>query len=134
MLPVSEAYKQAVQLHRTQGVRNRMYANVYFGEFDVSARSDAALLVNDAGAPYSEFANVNTDNVQDCSYATWEGDSFVLDGSQGSCRPPQCNTNSRAMYHLRCRMRTGILPSIRPSRLSFHRFIGWSALRCYLTM
>lgn len=81
MLPVSEAYKQAIQLHRTNGVRNRMYAQIYFGEFDSTARADAALSAS-AGVPYSSLANINTDKGQACSYATMERDSFGLEGAQ----------------------------------------------------
>jgi hypothetical protein len=83
MYPVSSAYRAAVQLHRTQGVRNRSYAQIYIGQFDAGARTDAVLTINDAGIDYAgAIANVNTDSKQGAAYASWEQDFFRLDGAQ----------------------------------------------------
>ena len=82
MYPISAEYREAIQLHRTNGVRNRSYAEIYVGEFDDSARGDAALRINDQGTYYSDFANVNTDTLPGGMYATWENDLFTLDGTQ----------------------------------------------------
>jgi len=82
MYSVSSAYREAIQLHRAQGVRNRSYAQIYIGQFDASARGDAALSINDGGVDYSNFGTVNTDAVQGAAYATWEQDFFRLDGAQ----------------------------------------------------
>lgn len=82
MHAVSGAYRDAIQLHRAQGVRNRSYANIYIGQFDVSARGDAALAINDNGLFYSNFSEVNSDAKQEAAYATWEQDFFRLDGVQ----------------------------------------------------
>jgi len=82
MYSVSEAYREAIQLHRTQGVRNRSYAQIYIGQFDATARGDASLSIPDGGVYFSDFDSVNTDVGQDASYATWENDFFRLDGVQ----------------------------------------------------
>jgi len=82
MYSVSSAYREAIQLHRTQGVRNRFYAQVYIGQFDSAARGDATLTINDGGADFSDFGSVNTDAVQAVAYASWEGDFLRLDGAQ----------------------------------------------------
>jgi len=82
MYSVSSAYREAIQLHRAQGVRNRSYAQIYIGQFDASARGDATLFINDGGVDYSNFSSVNTDAVQGAAYATWEQDFFRLDGAQ----------------------------------------------------
>ncbi len=82
MYSVSSAYREAIQLHRSQGVRNRSYAQIYVGQFDSTARRDATLLINDAGIDLSTFGNVNTDNKQGAAYASWEHDFFRLDGVQ----------------------------------------------------
>lgn len=83
MRRVSQAWRQAIQLHRTEHVRNRMAAEVYFGQFDASARPDATLSTNMKKAAISgEFQNINTDNTQQCSYGSFEGNGFLLDGTQ----------------------------------------------------
>ena len=82
MYSVSSAYREAIQLHRAQGVRNRSYAQIYIGQFDASARGDAMLSMNDGGVDYSNFGSVNTDAEQGAAYATWEQDFFRLDGAQ----------------------------------------------------
>lgn len=82
MYSVSSAYREAIQLHRAQGVRNRSYAQIYIGQFDASARGDATLSVNDGGVDYSNFDSMNTDAEQGAAYATWEHDFFRLDGAQ----------------------------------------------------
>ncbi len=82
MYTVSSAYREAIQLHRSQGVRNRSYAQIYIGQFDAAARGDANLSINDAGINMSVFGNVNTDEVQGAAYASWEQDFFRLDSVQ----------------------------------------------------
>ena len=82
MYTVSSAYRKAIQLHRSHGVRNRSYAQLYIGQFDAAARGDATLEINDAGIDMSEFGNVNTDIVQEAAYAAWEKDFFRLDAAQ----------------------------------------------------
>lgn len=82
MYTVSNAYREAIQLHRSQGVRNRSYAQIYIGEFDATARGDAELSINDGGLSYSNFGNMNTDEKQGAAYVTWERDYFRLDGVQ----------------------------------------------------
>jgi len=82
MYSVSSAYREAIQLHRAQGVRNRSFAQIYIGQFDASARGDATLSVNDGGVDYSNFSSLNTAAVQGAAYATWEQNYFRLDGAQ----------------------------------------------------
>lgn len=83
MRRVSQAWRQAIQLHRTEHVRNRMAAEVYFGQFDASARPDARLSTSMKEATISgDFTNINTDTTQQCSYASFEGNGFILDGTQ----------------------------------------------------
>ena len=50
MLSISPEYRQAIQLHRTQGVRNASYARIYIGQFDASAAGDATATLLDNGA------------------------------------------------------------------------------------
>lgn len=82
MYSVSSAYRDAIMLHRAQGVRNRSFAQIYIGQFDASARGDATLSINDGGIDYSNLGNVNTDAEQGAAYVTWEKDFFRLDGAQ----------------------------------------------------
>lgn len=82
MQSVSNAYREAIQLHRTQGVRNPSYAQVYVGQFDSSARGDAALAFSDGGIGISAEENVNSEYPQAAAYASWETDYFRLDGVQ----------------------------------------------------
>lgn len=81
MYAVSEAYKKAIQLHRENGVRNGWKKQIYLGQFDSLARNDATLSQT-SEATYSDASILNTDTVQACSYATFEGDAFRLDGVQ----------------------------------------------------
>ncbi len=81
MYAVSEAYKQAIQLHREYGVRNGWRKTIYLGQFDSLARDDATLTVS-SGTPYSDASILNTNITQAASYATFAGNSFTLDGSQ----------------------------------------------------
>ncbi|HWQ98931.1 MAG TPA: hypothetical protein VN538_12685 [Clostridia bacterium] len=82
MQSVSNAYREAIQLHRTQGVRNPSYAQVYVGQFDSTARGDAVLSFSDAGVGISAAENVNSEYPQAAAYASWETDFFRLDGVQ----------------------------------------------------
>lgn len=82
MYSVSAAYRETIQLHRTQGVRNRSYAQIYIGQFDSDARGDATPAISDTGARISDFGIVNTDAVQGAAYAGWEQSFFRLDGVQ----------------------------------------------------
>lgn len=49
MLSISPEYREAIQLHRTQGVRNASYARIYIGQFDASAKGDASLSITENG-------------------------------------------------------------------------------------
>jgi hypothetical protein len=82
MYSVSSAYREAIQLHRSQGVRNRSYAVLYIGQFDAAARGDAVLSINDVGYELSEFSKVNSDATQGAAYAAWEKNFFRLDAKQ----------------------------------------------------
>lgn len=53
MLSISPKYREAIQLHRTQGVRNASYARIYIGQFDASAAGDATATVFENGASRS---------------------------------------------------------------------------------
>jgi len=87
MLPVSQSWRDAITAHREYVVRNSMKASVYIGVFDESASPDATLSTNVTQLYYSDFANVNTPEEQECSYATWEQDTFRGDGVQTLCPP-----------------------------------------------
>lgn len=80
MFPVSTAYKEAIQLHRKQGFRNTFKARIYLGAFDPTAMGDVVLSDNGHTAQ-STLANINAEAVY-TSYATWENNSFSLDGLQ----------------------------------------------------
>ena len=81
MYAVSEAYKRAIQLHREYGVRNGWKKQIYLGQFDSLARNDATVTAS-AEASYSDASILNTSTTQACSYTTFEGNSFRLDGKQ----------------------------------------------------
>lgn len=62
MLSITPEYREAIQLHRTQGVRNASYARIYIGQFDASAAGDASISLLDNGAtravdPYVGFTS-----------------------------------------------------------------------------
>lgn len=62
MLSITPEYRKAIQLHRTQGVRNASYARIYIGQFDASAAGDASISLLDNGAtravdPYVGFTS-----------------------------------------------------------------------------
>lgn len=82
MLPVSQSWRDAITEHRTKYIRGAMKASVYLGAFDETASSDASLSGNVGEMYYSDFDNVNSSESQECSYATWEEDSFRGDGVQ----------------------------------------------------
>ena len=82
MLPVSQKWRDAITEHRTKSIRGQMKATVYIGAFDESASGDATLTHNAGQMYYSDFNNVNSSDGQECSYATWEQDSFRGDGVQ----------------------------------------------------
>ena len=45
MIPVSNRWMNAIQLHRLQAIRHPMYARVLFGEIDPTARADATITI-----------------------------------------------------------------------------------------
>lgn len=47
MLSITPEYREAIQLHRSQGVRNASYARIYIGQFDASAAGDATATLLD---------------------------------------------------------------------------------------
>ena len=62
MLSITPEYREAIQLHRSQGVRNASYARIYIGQFDASAAGDASISLLDNGAtravdPYVGFTS-----------------------------------------------------------------------------
>ena len=87
MLPVSQRWRDAITEHRTKSIRGQMKASVYIGAFDESASGDATLTKNVNEMYYSDFANVNSSDGQECSYATFEKDFFRGDGVQYLCPP-----------------------------------------------
>lgn len=84
MRNVSEQYLESVQLHRTQGMRNQMYTEVYFGVIDDTAKKDSTPIIS-PGTPYSDAGRMYRDITKsDRSYVTWEKDGgFPLSGSAG---------------------------------------------------
>ena len=82
MRPVSNAYREAIQLHRTQGFRNAMHAEISFGVFADGAKEDSTYTIS-AGVAFSDADNMYRENQSVAtSYAMWENDFFRLDGAQ----------------------------------------------------
>lgn len=82
MIPVSQEYREAIQLHRTQGVRNQMHASISFGVFAEGAKEDSSFSIS-LGLPYSNANNMYEESQSiTTSYATWEKDFFRLDRVQ----------------------------------------------------
>ena len=79
---VSPAYQKAIQLHRTQGIRNQMHAKISFGVLDQYAFGDASFTVS-PGVSFSNPSGIQT-GVNDVteSYASWERDFWQLTGKQ----------------------------------------------------
>lgn len=79
---VSPEYRKAIQLHRTQGIRNQMHAKINFGVIDQNAFSDAVITVS-PGVYFSDTSGIQT-GVNDVSegYASWEQDFWQLTGKQ----------------------------------------------------
>lgn len=79
---VSPEYQKAIQLHRTQGIRNQMHAKISFGVLDQYAFGDAAFTVS-PGVSFSDFSGIQT-GVNDIteSYASWEQNFWQLTGKQ----------------------------------------------------
>ena len=79
---VSPEYQKAIQLHRTQGIRNQMHAQINFGVLDPYAFSDAVITVS-PGVSFSDASGIQT-GVNDVSegYASWEQDFWQLTGKQ----------------------------------------------------
>ena len=79
---VSPEYQKAIQLHRTQGIRNQMHAKINFGVIDQNAFSDAVITVS-PDVSFSDASGIQT-GVNDVSegYASWEQDFWRLAGNQ----------------------------------------------------
>ena len=79
---VSPEYQKAIQLHRTQGIRNQMHAKISFGVLDQYAFGDAAFTVS-PGVSFSDPSGIQT-GVNDIteSYASWEQNFWQLTGKQ----------------------------------------------------
>ena len=56
---VSPEYQKAIQLHRTQGIRNQMHAKISFGVLDQYAFGDAAFTVS-PGVSFSDPSGIQT--------------------------------------------------------------------------
>ena len=82
MLPVSQSWRDAITEHRTKHIRGAMKASVYLGAFDETASGDASFSENVGQMVYSDADNLNSPDSQECSYATWEKDTFRGDGVQ----------------------------------------------------
>lgn len=78
MIPVSNRWMNAIQLHRLQSIRHPMYARVLFGEIDPTARADATITIP-AG---TDISADNLDTTQESSYAAYEGDAIPVNGAQ----------------------------------------------------
>lgn len=79
---VSPAYQKAINLHRTQGIRNQMHAKINFGVIDQYAFGDATFTIS-PGVSFSSTSGIETgvNDVKD-SYASWEQDFWQLNGVQ----------------------------------------------------
>nr|DAR40318.1 MAG TPA: protein of unknown function (DUF5048) [Caudoviricetes sp.] len=79
---VSPAYQKAINLHRSQGIRNQMHAKINFGIIDQYAFDDATITVS-PGVSFSDISGIQT-GVNDVaeSYASWEQDFWQLNGRQ----------------------------------------------------
>lgn len=79
---VSPEYQKAIQLHRTQGIRNQMHAKISFGVLDQYAFGDAAFTVS-PGVSFSDPSGIQTgvNNITE-SYASWEQNFWQLTGKQ----------------------------------------------------
>lgn len=82
MIPVSDIYRGAVQLHQTQGFRNQMFAEVSLGLFADGAKENSTYSIS-SGLPYSDAQNMYSDEgIINQSYVTFEKDGgFPLDSS-----------------------------------------------------
>ena len=79
---VSPAYQKAIQLHRTQGIRNQMHAKISFGVLDQYAFSDASFTVS-PGVFFSDRSGIKTGvNGVTEGYASWEQNFWQLTGKQ----------------------------------------------------
>lgn len=82
MRPVSDTYREAIQLHRTRGVRNQMHVEVSFGLFADGAKEDSTYLIS-PGVSFSDADNMyHGESPATTSYVMWEKDCFRLDGVQ----------------------------------------------------
>lgn len=82
MKQVSPEYQKAIQLHRTQGIRNSMHAIVSFGIIDSSAASDATVTTS-PDVSFSEISGIlSGENTVTNGYASWEQDFWQLNGKQ----------------------------------------------------
>lgn len=79
---VSPQYQKAIQLHRSQGIRNQMHAKISFGLIDQYAFRDAAITVS-PGVSFSDPSGIQTgvNNVTE-GYASWEQNFWQLNGKQ----------------------------------------------------
>lgn len=82
MKAVSEQYREAIQMHRENAVRNPMHVQVYFGVIDQYAAEDATVTTSPA-LPYATTSGLITgeNNITE-SYASWEQNYFQLNGTQ----------------------------------------------------
>lgn len=65
MLSITPEYREAIQLHRSQGVRNASYARIYIGQFDASAAGDATATVLENGATRAVVPDTGFTSVQE---------------------------------------------------------------------
>lgn len=84
---VSPRYHKAIQLHRSQGIRNQMHAKISFGLIDQYAFRDASITVS-PGVSFSDPAGIKTgvNHVTD-GYASWEQNFWQLNGKQKFVSP-----------------------------------------------
>lgn len=82
MRQVSAEYNEAIQLHRTKGIRHQMYTEISLGVFADGAKEGSTYTIP-IGVPYSDANNMYTNTSEvTVSYATWEAQGFRLDGVQ----------------------------------------------------
>lgn len=82
MRPVSSQYLTAIQQHRTKGYRNRFRVEVFLGLVDETAKNDSTYTYSPE-LFYSDFDGMyDPDRTIEESYATWEKDTWRVDGTQ----------------------------------------------------
>lgn len=126
MRKVSSQYLQTIQQHRDRGYRNKVTAELFLGLVDDTAKADSTYTYSPE-IFYSNFENMYDPDITITeSYATWERNSWRVDGTQ---RFQPTDMNYYTQGYITHDISTGTGAFVRPQFMDFrfsirHSIVG----------